>query len=1009
MITTLAWKDYREHLPVWAAMAALAAFLIVILSQVFAPHGLAGAPAEKLQILALAALIVTVSYGLICGAMMVAGETEARTQTFLDMLPAGRMRLWITKLFMGVLFTLAYALVVTGIVVILGLADVKALPVGWQLALPLVGVEAFVYGLLGSVLGRSVLGACGWALLPLAVGWIMGGEPDWPPGAHLLTIRGILALCILGVAGLIFCRHDLLRAGGCVPAQDRRLRSGDGGRASTQETTWKIEDEEKRIPRYSSSVLYSESWRMLSWLAWRQGWPRFLLLSVVSFAAGLLLPNAGLAIWPVASLLIGIVFGTGMFSGEQPEEAYRFLGGQRLPPSQVWLGKVIGWSAMAVGVLGFMILGAILHLASEHMPPGSTARASGYGHLLGSPLLLDVLPKEVFLLLWPVYGFVIGQLLALLCRKSVVALVLSILVSVPIVGIWIPSLIVGGLKFWQILPAAVLLVIATRLGLWAWAAGLLKNGRSAFGLLACACLAGAWLAGNLVYRVVEIPDLGEPFDVRSFLAGLPTPEQNRAGSLIRRAARELMEQQRFAVENRQRTEDAAQAAGGGPAGAAAMQPGIPPPQGLEALVPPDAQASGIPPAPPDTAPAIAPRQASLSDDERVSRLLQEGWPDDDAELKLWLDPLCQGEWIDHLRQAATLPLGVVEDPRLLSGSIQLQDKPVYVFAAELLVARALQIQAAGDPASALDHLFWTLALSRHLRYASTEISYYYGQRVEAIALLGLDRWLDRLGRNLRRGPELVQRALQELNRHETETPPATEPIRAEYCALRDRPNDAVRWLFTGAHYSAPANLERDLVTLALQTPWERERARRFLNALTISRLKEAQTPYWQLPLQARLVNRNSVPIPFDEPWLVNFLPDGNHRSMGFEQWEHLLSDSPLLHRLFVLSLRHEPLGEASSLCRVRAARLKLALTLYQIQERKPAQRLKQLVPRYLEELPLDPFSGGPFRYSDSIVQLKGPDGEVLGMGQGILQSVGPDGPGGPTPGGGSFIVPSWPR
>jgi hypothetical protein len=218
--------------------------------------------------------------------------------------------------------------------------------------------------------------------------------------------------------------------------------------------------------------------------------------------------------------------------------------------------------------------------------------------------------------------------------------------------------------------------------------------------------------------------------------------------------------------------------------------------------------------------------------------------------------------------------------------------------------------------------------------------------------------------------------------------------------LRDRLDDAARWLFTGANSSAPALLERDLVTLALQTPWEKERARRFLHALTISRLKEAQTPYWQLPLQARLANRNSAPV--DDTCLVNFLPDGNHGSITSEQWERLLADSRLLLRLFVIWPRGEPLGEAYSLRRVRAARLKLALTLYQIDEGKPAQRLAQLVPRFLEELPVDPFNGRQFRYVDSSVQIRGPDGEIQGMGQGILESVGPDG-------GGSFIVPSWPR
>ena len=67
------------------------------------------------------------------------------------------------------------------------------------------------------------------------------------------------------------------------------------------------------------------------------------------------------------------------------------------------------------------------------------------------------------MLLWPVYGFSIGQFFALICRKSAVALVLSLLVSVPIVGVWIPSLVGGGLKLWQVLPFAALLLLATRL------------------------------------------------------------------------------------------------------------------------------------------------------------------------------------------------------------------------------------------------------------------------------------------------------------------------------------------------------------------------------------------------------------------------------------------------------------------------------------------------------------------------------------------------------------------
>jgi hypothetical protein len=49
-------------------------------------------------------------------------------------------------------------------------------------------------------------------------------------------------------------------------------------------------------------------------------------------------------------------------------------------------------------------------------------------------------------------------------------------------------------------------------------------------------------------------------------------------------------------------------------------------------------------------------------------------------------------------------------------------------------------------------------------------------------------------------------------------------------------------------------------------------------------------------------------------------------------------------------------------CDLRAARLRLALTLFQMETRRPPEKLAELVPTYLDEVPLDPFSGQPFGY-----------------------------------------------
>jgi hypothetical protein len=268
---------------------------------------------------------------------------------------------------------------------------------------------------------------------------------------------------------------------------------------------------------------------------------------------------------------------------------------------------------------------------------------------------------------------------------------------------------------------------------------------------------------------------------------------------------------------------------------------------------------------------------------------------------------------------------------------------------------------------------------------------------------------------------LLQRALDGLNRHEKLTPPATEPIKAEYLMIRERLDNPLPWLFSGAGYSGTGMLERDLAAFALQTPWERERAARILDAVTSSRLMEAQTAYWQLPLLARLEAKDSRPG--EEDSLLSLYVPSGRGPFTAEQWQRLMADSRLLLRLFMPSSRPQHLKEALSLCRVRAARLKLALALYQVQEERAAPTLRQLVPRYLEELPQDPFTGGDFHYRVSNGQpLEWWQGRAedrpgwldIPVGQGVLWSVvpfrnplgqehslmGPDQ---------VFIVPSWRR
>jgi hypothetical protein len=81
---------------------------------------------------------------------------------------------------------------------------------------------------------------------------------------------------------------------------------------------------------------------------------------------------------------------------------------------------------------------------------------------------------------------------------------------------------------------------------------------------------------------------------------------------------------------------------------------------------------------------------------------------------------------------------------------------------------------------------------------------------------------------------------------------------------------------------------------------------------------------------------------------------------------------------------------------MRGLRLQTALALYQIEAGKTAASLKDLIPRCLPELPLDPFTGKGFHYRISrgeriIQELKLWQPFLpVSAGQGIVWSVGPD-------------------
>jgi hypothetical protein len=343
---------------------------------------------------------------------------------------------------------------------------------------------------------------------------------------------------------------------------------------------------------------------------------------------------------------------------------------------------------------------------------------------------------------------------------------------------------------WQVLLAPVILLATTRRLLWPWLTGQLYTARPLATLLTGAALAVGSVAAGLWYRTAIIPDIGEPFDVRAFRARLTPPEENEAGKQLRRAI------EAFAVhEGRVAAPEAVWLVPGG----------------------------------------------GVHDHSReLAAVLSQGWSAAPAELGPWLDRMCAAGWAKQLAGAVQLPLGLVEDPRTASLGPGFQVPPLIQNcskAALVLSARAVQLEARGDMAAALDHLGTVLALSRQLRHQALLTASSAGLEAEQNALAVFNRWLG--GQAAR---PLLRRAAAELEKHEARLPPLADCVRAQYVALTNRGEDPVAWLRPWERdygTNAMMRAEIELLALAWQAPWERDRVARTVRAVTVSMVRTA--------------------------------------------------------------------------------------------------------------------------------------------------------------------------
>jgi hypothetical protein len=941
MMLTLVWKEYREHRSVWLTMVLMTGLLGFLLGQLASSQG-------STATFGMGVLALTGAYGVVCGAMMLAGEREGGTLVLLDIFLGRRGLLWLGKFWIGIPLALTEGLAVALILHLLNLAppDWMAAVLGrgsqpmalaqaerffesstslWFVVLPLVAMEAFAWGLLGSAMSQRVLTGA-------ALGVAMA-TPAWMtaiclPPQGFLGVRLVAALIVLVMSLSIF----LARAEFSVappppePVRDPRLavireieaelhlerplsemreerasRARDWeqrreGRRPRETVDVALRMEEVRLSRrpFKPPPQAQSPREVLLWLTFRQAALPCAVLGVLGVLLGFLVPNFGQVIWPLATLLIGVGCGTAAFAWEQSDQSYQFLAAQHFPLRTVWNVKIGFWfitallGALVVACGGALLL-TLLIAAREPGNPGGMPNGFHFGTLPG------LVGWPQFLGMWLVYGFCVGQVFVLLCRKPVYAVMLSVMVSAGILGLWLPSLLGRGMSGWQVWLPPLIMLAATRTLIRAWAGGRIKERKPAAALAGFGVALFAWIAVHLGWQAVSVPDVGEPLDRVAFRRSVPSGLDNDAGQKTLEALAEIEDQ-----------------------------------KGKEAV------------------------------------------------------------WLAKMTEVAKLPPGVLEAPSTEGQTPILRHLAGCRVMADRLhtLANAAITKQQWEPA--LEHIVRMLALSRNLRNKAPFESFMTGVQVEERALTALELWLIRA----KPSAELLTKGLEELNRHGVEAAGPLDCLRTECYRTGGVLANTTMWSFHSSAGRVPERWLADTIAFSLDTPWENERAVRLWRAAWAGFFRAIETPAWQRTKNAPDLGDAD---PVARRLLAQWLPatEGPGASLTAAELARELERSWLVDdRLLMVNVAALRSAGDRSRWQVDASRVAFALALYQAREGKAAAKLDDLTPRYLTELPVDPYSGAALHYRVSEGERRvvaGDGARVVEAGWGILWSTGPDG------------------
>lgn len=851
------------------------------------------------------ALMFAFACGLVTGSILLANERESGTQTLLDILPKWRRQVWMVKLAFGMGMAVVQALVFALVCLpyARGSGELSQAIVA-GVAMLLAALFGLFCGLFGSALGRNVLAALGFSMLMLFAVSFIG-----------TLLGGVLQYLLASAELLLEYDNAGFYISGLLlwplPAVLSLVIY------SRVDVSRRLSDRYRPLADRVTKIRGAWGTRSLLWLSARRSRAGLVIFAVIALIAGQCVLIEPLVLWPAITLLIGLIQGTLVFADEQSYGSFRFLAEQRLPLGRVWLTKTTWRFGMAVLQCALMLLGAALFVVfTESLFIGDNK--SNFHRIIEERFgfdsyLLENVGYGTFLSLWVVYGFCFGQIAGLLFRKIIVALFLGLGASLLAVSVWIPALVSGGMPAWQMFAIPFGLLILARLVMWAWATDRLMSKRVVIMLAGASAIGVAWIAGTFAWRVRETAPAQPRIVVHEYFASLPKLEDDPVRSLLQRA-------QADADRHVERSHAWA-------------------------------------------GPSLPARRRH----EVTRGALAVGWRENDADLKSYLELNLRGEWPALLREAARHPVGMLDDPRLLSPSMSRYATYRFVSAAQLLCIDALRQQAEGQHAKALEILLDALTVARHVQNRALFERAAIGFQMEIAACRALALWSQRTDVP----PDLLARAHEALGVHENMRPATLDNVRSEYVLTRNRLEHPMVMFSHYAHFRERDNPDQlpwrnSLLVAASLAPWEKNRRDRLLHrtfSLMLDAQEMAYTDILKRATTTLTLQREKAPAERREFEYLNLLPPARDPAGDAERLRTIeqICNDLLLQRAFGYVGNFES-TRFLAVTYVRATRIQLALVLYQRRRGKPAEKLEQLVPEFFSAVPIDPYSDRPFHY-----------------------------------------------